>query len=91
MGYIINNKKVYRLMKVHNLLFNQRIGSIGVPRQFVRFRKIRAEKAREHLCMDIKYIHIHGAQRIALLLTVIDVYSSKVLTHSYGLTSKKEM
>jgi hypothetical protein len=41
--------------------------------------------------MDIKYIHIHGAQRIALLLTVIDVYSSKVLTHSYGLTSKKEM
>jgi putative transposase len=36
-GYIINHKKVYRLMKIHNLLFNRRIGSIGVPRQFVRF------------------------------------------------------
>jgi transposase InsO family protein len=31
--------------------------------------------------MDIKYIHIHGAQRNALLLTVIDAFSRKVLTH----------
>jgi len=35
-GYIINHKKVFRLMKIHNLLFNRKIGSIGVPRQFVR-------------------------------------------------------
>jgi len=68
-------------MKINNLLFNRRIGSIGVPRQFVRFRKIKAEKPLEHLCMDIKYIHIHGAQRNALSLPVIDAYSRKVLTH----------
>jgi putative transposase len=74
-GYIIKHKKVYRLMKVHNLLFNRRIGSIGVPRQFVRFRKIKAEKNLQHLCMDIKYIHIHRAQRNALILKVIDVFS----------------
>jgi hypothetical protein len=24
-GYIINHKKVYRLMKIHNLLFNRKI------------------------------------------------------------------
>ncbi len=30
-GYLINHKKVYRLMKIHRLLFNRRIGSIGVP------------------------------------------------------------
>ena len=87
-GYIINHKKVYRLMKIHNLLFNRRIGSIGVPRQFVRFRKIKAEKPLEHLCMDIKYIHINGAQRNALLLTVIDAYSCKVLTRMLQFTSK---
>ena len=80
-GYIINHKKVYRLMKIHNLLFNRKIGSIGVPRQFVRFRKIKAERPLEHHCMNIKYIHIHGAQRNALLLTVIDAFSRKVLTH----------
>jgi putative transposase len=88
-GYIINHKKVYRLMKVHNLLFNRRIGSIGVPRQFVRFRKIKAEKPLQHLCMDIKYIHIDGAQRNALLLMVIDVFSRKVLTHMLRFNIKK--
>jgi len=53
-GYIINHKKVYRLMKIHNLLFNRKIGSIGIPSQFVRFRKIAAERPLQHLCMDIK-------------------------------------
>ena len=76
-------------MKIHNLLFNRRIGSIGVPRQFVRFRKIKADKPLEHLCMDIKYIHIHGARRNALLLTVIDAYSRKVLTHMLRFNIKK--
>jgi putative transposase len=88
-GYIINHKKVYRLMKVNHLLFNRRIGSIGVPRQFVRFRKIKAERPLEHLCMDIKYVHIHGAGRNALLLTVIDVFSRKVLIHMLRFNIKK--
>ncbi len=76
-------------MKIHNLLFNRKIGSIGVPRQFVRFRKIKAERPLEHLCMDNKYIHIHGAQRNALLLTVIDAFSRKVLTHMLRFNIKK--
>jgi len=88
-GYIINHKKVYRLMKTYNLLFNRRIGSVGVPRQFVRYRKIRAEKPLEHLCMDIKYVYIHGSGRNALLLTVIDVFSRKVLTHMLRFNIKK--
>jgi transposase InsO family protein len=88
-GYIINHKKVYRLMKLHHLLFNRKIGSIGVPMQFVRFRKIRAEKPLQHLCMDIKYIHIHGAGRNALLLTVIDAFSRKVLIHMLRFNIKK--
>ena len=88
-GYIINHKKVYRLMKSYNLLFNRRIGSIGVPRQFVRFRKIQATRPLEHLCMDIKYIHIHGARRNGLLLTVIDAYSRKVLIHMLRFNIKK--
>ena len=31
--------------------------------------------------MDIKYIHIHGTGRNVLLLTVMDIYSRKVLIH----------
>jgi putative transposase len=53
-GYIINHKKVYPLMKLHNLLFNRKIGFTGVPRQFVCFRKIKAEIPIENLCMEIK-------------------------------------
>ena len=88
-GFIINHKKVYLLMKVHKLFFNRRIGSIGIPRQFVRFRKIKAKKNLQHNCMDIKYIHIREAQRYALLLTVIDVFSRKVLTHMLRFNIKK--
>lgn len=88
-GWIINHKKVYRLMRMHNLLFNRKIGQIGIPRQYVRFRKIKAQKPLEHLCMDIKYVHIHGAGKNALLLTVIDVYSRKVLIHMLKFNIRK--
>ncbi len=52
-SYFLNHKKVSRLMKIYNLLFNLEIVSIGVPRQFVRFRKIKEKKRLGHLCMDI--------------------------------------
>jgi putative transposase len=39
--------------------------------------------------MDIKYFHIHGAQRYVLLLTVIDAFSRKVLTHILRFNIKK--
>ena len=48
----------------------------------------KAERGLEHLCMDIN-IHIHGAQRNALLLTVIDAFSLKVLTHMLRFNIKK--
>jgi hypothetical protein len=39
--------------------------------------------------MDIKYVHIHGAQKNALLLTVIDVYTRKVLIHMLKFNIRK--
>lgn len=80
-GYIINAKKVYRLMKEHNLLYNNKIGSEKSPRKFVKFRKIATTRPMEYMCMDIKYVYIHGSRRNALLLTIIDVHSRKTLTH----------
>ena len=63
--------------------------AVLVPPVFVHFRKIRPEKPLEHLCMDIKYIHIQGARRNALLPAVIDVFSRKVLTHMLRYNIKK--
>ncbi len=78
MNYIINKKKVYRLMGEHQLLLGTRIKTSG-KRDFVRFRKIIANYPLEYLCMDIKYVWVEGERRHYYLLTVLDVYSRKAL------------
>jgi putative transposase len=88
-NFIINHKKVYRLMKEHHLLYNGRIRVQGPPRSFVRYRIIPAQKPLEYLSMDIKYVYLHGQGRNALLLTVLDVYSRRVLMHMLRLSIKK--
>lgn len=76
--YIINEKKVYRLMDENDLLLNRQIKTAG-KRTFVKFRTIEASYPMECLSMDIKYIYVAGEQRNYYLLSVIDVYSKKVL------------
>jgi transposase InsO family protein len=88
-GWIINHKKVYRLMDEYLLLFNNRIRIIAPQRNFVRYRKIVAQRPLQYLCMDIKFVHIHGHGRNALLLTVMDVYSRKVLIHMLRYSIRK--
>lgn len=75
---VINQKKVYRLMKEARLLSNRirrdkrgkRIAQDLLPNPTVPF---------ECLQTDIKYIYIHGQHRNALLITVLDVFSRGVL------------
>lgn len=76
--YIINPKKVYRLMDENNLLLGKVIKTQG-KRQWVKHRKIQATKPLEYLCLDIKYVWVDGEKRHYYLLTVIDVYTRKVM------------
>lgn len=76
--YIINPKKVYRLMDECNLLLGKVIKTQG-KRQWVKQRKITAQKPLEYLCLDIKYVWVDGEKRHYYLLTVIDVFTRKVL------------
>lgn len=78
LNYLINGKKVYRLMDENNLLLGKVIRTTG-KRQFVKLRKINATCPMDYLCLDIKYLWIHGEQRWYYLLSVIDVYSRKVI------------
>jgi putative transposase len=80
-GWIINHKKVYRLMKGSKLLYGARIRPVPFKRNFIRFRSLKPERPLQYLAMDIKYVHIHGTGRNALLLTVMDIYSRKVLIY----------
>ncbi len=75
-GYMINNKKVYRLMKENNLLFGNKIKP-EPGRQFVKFRKAVADAPFKFLEMDIKYVHVKGLHRNFYLLTVLDIFSRK--------------
>lgn len=78
-GFMINKKKVYRLMKEYRLLCGTVIRAKGEKRKFITWRVQQALKPMEQLCMDIKYVHIQGEKRNALLLTVLDVYTRSIV------------
>ena len=89
LGWRINHKKVYRLMKAHKLLYGGRIKPEPFKRNFIRFRTPGAERPLQYLSMDIKYVHIHGWNRNVYLLTVMDIYSRKVLIYMCRQSIKK--
>ncbi len=88
--FIINAKKTYRLMKEHKLLCGAIIKTNMGKRQFVTWRVQQADSPMEQLCMDIKYIHIHGQKRNALLLTVLDVYTRSIIGQVLWWRMRKE-
>lgn len=77
-GFIINEKKVYRLMKESGLLL-EKLTSARIKRNWVKWRKIENAKPLEHICMDIKYVYIHGIRRNAYLLAIMDVATRYVI------------
>ena len=89
-GFIINEKKVYRLMSQNGLLYNSKISVKAENRKFVQYYTQQAEAPMQELCMDIKYVHIHGSGRNALLLTVLDVYSRKIMGQLMWWRMRKE-
>lgn len=78
MEYLINHKKVYRLMKSANLLCGKRIKVQG-KRKWVKHRRIKAKRPMEYLCLDIKYVWVHGESRWYYQLAIMDVFSRRIL------------
>lgn len=89
-GFIINHKKVYRLMKESKLLCGSVIRAQGEKRSFVKYRVQKPTRPMEQLCMDIKYVYIHSDRRNALLLTIVDVFTRKVLGQLLWWRMRKE-
>lgn len=88
-GYIINKKKVYRLMDSNNLLLGKVIKTSG-KRKFVKFRKIDSRYPLEYLCLDIKYIWVPSEARSHYLLTVLDVYSRMAMAWVFQPSIRKK-
>jgi len=81
-GFLINKKKTYRLMREHHLLMGKVIRCAG-KRKWVSYRRINAARPMEDLCLDIKYVWVSGERRWFYLLSIMDIYSRKVLTHLF--------
>ena len=78
MEYLINHKKVYRLMKENHLLCGRRIRVQG-KRKWVKHRRIEANRPMEYLCLDIKYVWVKGENRWYYQLAIMDVFSRRIL------------
>jgi len=78
LGYLINAKKVYRLMDEHRLLNGKVIRTQG-KRRWVKYRRIKANRPMEYLCLDIKHVWVHGENRWYYQLAIMDVYSRRIL------------
>ena len=85
MGYFINPKKVYRIMKENNLLKPRRKKA---NKTYARYRILTPEKPLTLLEMDIKYFWIASERRYAYVLTIIDTFTRYVLDWRVGFTMK---
>jgi len=86
LGYIINHKKVFRLMKTAQLL---KARHKGTDKAYVKFRTVSPTAPLEVLEMDIKQVWVVKDRRYAYILTIIDTFTRAVLHWSIGYHMKK--
>ena len=90
-GYLINHKKLYRIMKEAKMLkLEHRINRSGSGRKFVKFRKVITSRPMECLEMDIKMVWIPSAGKNAYLLSIIDVHTRRILKDYFSFTIKQK-
>jgi putative transposase len=90
-GYVLNHKKLYRIMKEEGLLkLDNRIYRSGSGRKFVKFRKVLTKRPLECLEMDIKMVWIPSVGKNAYLLSVIDVHTRIILKDYFSFNIKQD-
>ena len=90
-GYLINHKKLYRIMKQANMLkLEHRINRSGSGRKFVKFRKVITSRPMECLEMDIKMVWIPSVGTNAYLLSIIDVHTRRILKDYFSFSIKQK-
>jgi putative transposase len=80
-NYLINPKKVYRLMAENGLLCDNKGIREHSPRQWVKELVPNPIAAFTYFEFDIKYIYIQGKRKNAQVLTVLDVFSRWNMGH----------
>lgn len=70
-GYVINHKKVRRLMRDNKLLHPKVVKYIPTGKTFIKFTVPPLEGPFRTIEADIKYVYIHGARRNAFLISFL--------------------
>jgi len=78
-GYMINHKKVRRLMRDNHLLHPKINRAEKAGKQFIKYTIPPLEKPFGTIEADIKYVYIHGENRNAYLLTFLCTFSRYAL------------
>jgi putative transposase len=87
LGYTINKKKVYRLMKEHHLLYPKKRPD-SLNKVYVQDTTPICKRPFEVIETDIKYVYIHGQKKFAYLITLLDVFSRMALVWDLCWTMK---
>jgi len=85
LGYFINHKKVYRLMKENHMLAQRHKRK---DKTFAQYRIVIPQRPLEVIEMDIKYVWIAKTRSHAYILTIIDTFTRFVLHWQAGLWMK---
>ncbi|UFH34654.1 IS3 family transposase [Flavobacterium acetivorans] len=89
-GYLINHKKLYRIIKEEGLLkLENRINRSGSGRKFVKFRKVYTSRPLQCLEMDIKMVWVPNVGKNAYLLSIIDVHTRRILKDYFSFNIKQ--
>jgi putative transposase len=86
LGYIINRKKVYRLMDRWQLLHEARKKPL---RPYAKYRRVNPKEPLTAIEMDIKFQWVASHQRYAYILTIIDCFTRKALHWQVAYSIKK--
>lgn len=81
-GYLINHKKVYRLMNENQMLRLK----VKQEKSYVKYRKVAPEAPLTLLEMDIKFIWIESRKTHGFILTVLDVFTRMALEWHIGMS-----
>ncbi len=85
LGYYINHKKLFRMMKEYLLLEDPRRRK---GREFVAYRRVCPVGPLCILEMDIKYVWIYEQRRYAFILTILDTFTRYALHWKVGFSMK---
>lgn len=88
LGYNINKKKVYRIMKENGLLYPKRRALLKQAKEYVVYNSPLCFRPFEVIEVDIKYIYIAGEKRNAYLITMLDVFTRMALVWTFNFDMK---